>query len=338
MPVTDQRRIVLHAQTRAKLQRSAKQCKDADTRIRFRIVLLADQGWKGRRIGKALGCASSTVSRTLQRFEQYGQAGLIDRREDNGQTKAHDYYIQVVEWILVSTPQAFFHRRPAWTLQLLIDTAKSYTHIKVSCTTMGRLLKKLKVRRGRPKPTATCPWSKRARTVRLAAIAALLEALPKDQAAVWEDEADIDLNPRIGLDYMLPGTQREVPTPGKNVKRYFAAAMDTQSDRVVWVKGSRKNSRLFIDLLETAQNLCREEDHPRGAGQLHDPFQQADQTVVTRRGPEIPPAFPAAVLSGRQPHRAKDLAGDARQCHGESPLRDNRTTDCRSGVLSNTPQ
>jgi len=250
MPVPDQRRIVLHAQTRAKLQRSAKQCKDADTRIRFRIVLLADQGWKGRRIGKALGCASSTVSRTLQRFEQYGQAGLIDRREDNGQTKAHDYYIQVVEWILVSTPQAFFHRRPAWTLQLLIDTAKSYTHIKVSCTTMGRLLKKLKVRRGRPKPTATCPWSKRARTVRLAAIAALLEALPKDQAAVWEDEADIDLNPRIGLDYMLPGTQREVPTPGKNVKRYFAAAMDTQSDRVVWVKGSRKNSRLFIDLLQ----------------------------------------------------------------------------------------
>ena len=49
---------------------------------------------------------------------------------------------------------------------------------------------------------------------------------------------------------MLPGTQRTVPTPGKNVKRYFAAAMDAATDRLVWVKGERKNSRLFIDLLK----------------------------------------------------------------------------------------
>ena len=34
-------------------------------------------------------------------------------------------------------------------------------------------------------------------------------------AAVWEDEADVDLDPRIGPYWMLPGTQREVPTPGK---------------------------------------------------------------------------------------------------------------------------
>ncbi len=246
----DTRRIVLHGQTRAKLERIAKQCKDADTRVRYRIVLLSDQGWSGRRISRALGCCPSTISRTLERFEQYGQAGLIDRREDNGQVKAHDCYIQMVAWILESTPQAFFHRRPTWTQQLLIDTAKAYTGVKVSVTTMGRLLKKLKVRRGRPKPTACCPWSKRARTVRIAAIHALLDALPPNQAAVWEDEADIDLNPRIGLDYMLPGTQRTVPTPGKNVKRYFAAAMDAASDRIAWVKGNRKNSRLFIDLLQ----------------------------------------------------------------------------------------
>jgi hypothetical protein len=32
-----------------------------------------------------LGCSCSTVSRTLDRWEQYGEAGLIDRREDNGQ-------------------------------------------------------------------------------------------------------------------------------------------------------------------------------------------------------------------------------------------------------------
>lgn len=108
---------------------------------------------------------------------------------------------------------------------------------------------RLKVRRGRAKPTAPCPWSEPARRRRVAAIRALVDALPATEACVWEDEAEIDLNPKIGFDYMLPGTQRLVPTPRRNVKRYFEAALDAKTDRLVWVKGERKNSRLFLDLL-----------------------------------------------------------------------------------------
>jgi hypothetical protein len=67
---------------------------------------------------------------------------------------------------------------------------------------------------------------------------------------VWEDEAEIDLNPRIGFDYMPRGVQRAVPTPGKNAKRYRAGAMDATTDRAMWVKGERKNSALFISLLK----------------------------------------------------------------------------------------
>jgi hypothetical protein len=66
-----------------------------------------------------------------------------------------------VAWILQSTPRDFFHCRPTWTRQLLVETAKTYTGVVVSVTTMGRLLKRMKVRRGRPKPTAPCPWSAR---------------------------------------------------------------------------------------------------------------------------------------------------------------------------------
>jgi transposase len=250
MPAMVTRWIVLHPQTRAKRQRDARRCKDADTRIRYRIVLLSDQRWSGKRIAKALGCTGSTVSRTLSRWELYGQAGLIDRREDNGPRKADTLYAQTVQWILESSPREFFHRRPTWTRRLLIETARHYTGVSVSPTTMGRLLKKLKVRRGRPKPDAPCPWSESARKKRVAMIHALIDTLPADQACVWEDEADIDLNPRIGFDWMLPGTQRHVPTPGKNVKRYLAGAMDAKTDRVVWVKGQRKSSRLFIELLK----------------------------------------------------------------------------------------
>lgn len=244
------RRIVLHPRTRAKLQRNARRCRDADTRVRYRIVLLSDQGWSGKRIARALGCSCSTVSRTLSRWEVYGEAGLIDRREDNGCALADEWYAQTVAWILESSPPDFFHRRPTWTKRLLIETARRYTGVTVSRTTMGRVLKKLKVRRGRPKPDAPCPWSERARKRRMKMIHALIDTLPPDETAVWEDEADLDLNPRIGFDWMLPGTQRHVMTPGKNVKRYLAGAMDATTDRLVWVKGERKNSRLFIDLLK----------------------------------------------------------------------------------------
>lgn len=244
-----QRRIVLHPRTREKLQRKARRCKDADTRTRYRIVLRADEGHSGKRISRELGCCPATVSRTLERYETFGEAGLIDRREDNGQTKADELYAQTVLWILQHTPQEHGHRRPTWTQMLLIETARRYTGVTVSRRTMGRLLKRHKVRRGRPKPDAPCPWSKARKDRRMALIHELLGSLPDDQACVWADEADIDLNPRIGLDWMLPGTQRHVMTPGKNVKCYLAGAMDARSDRVMWVKGERKNSRLFIELL-----------------------------------------------------------------------------------------
>src|SRR5882724_4571880 len=246
----DTRRIVLHPRTREKLKRKARRCKDADTRVRYLIVLRSDEGYSGNQIAQTLGCCGATVSRTLTRYASGGEAGLIDRREDNGPRKVDELYAQTVLWILQHTPQEHGHRRPTWTQALLIETVRRYTGVAVSRRTMGRLLRDLKVRRGRPKPTAPCPWSKARKSRRMALIHALIASLPPEQACVWEDEADIDLNPRIGFDYMLPGTQRQVETPGKNVKRYLAGAMDASSERVMWVKGERKNSRLFIELLK----------------------------------------------------------------------------------------
>lgn len=186
----------------------------------------------------------------IDRYLEFGEAGLIDRREDNGRRKLTKSYLLALKEILKSTPQAFGHRRPTWTQQLLIDTARRRTGVKVSRRTMGRALKMLGVRRGRPKPLAPCPWPKKRREAVIGRIQSLIERLPKDQAAVWEDEADLDLNPRIGPDYMLPGTQRTVLTPGKNQKRYLAGAMDAISGKVSWVMGERKNSQLFIAMLK----------------------------------------------------------------------------------------
>jgi len=243
--------IVLQRRQRQRLLRQARRADDPDLRVRYMIVIHSADGWGIDRIAEALGCSAATVSRTRRRWRDAGEAGLVDRREDNGEPKVDEAYVATVRWILQAPPSAYLHRRPTWTLPLLIETARLYAGgVTVSVTTMGRVLALLRARRGRAKPlAASCTWSAARKNRRLAMIAALLKTLPADQACVWVDEVDVDLNPRIGFDWTLPGEQRRVPTPGKNVKRYVAGAMDAASDRVTWVRGDRKNSGLFIGLL-----------------------------------------------------------------------------------------
>ena len=66
---------------------------------------------------------------------------------------------------------------------------------------------------------------------------------------MYEDEVDIHLNPKIGPDWMLPGQQKTVLTPGQNQKRYLAGALDAHTGKLTWVEGERKNSTLFLLLI-----------------------------------------------------------------------------------------
>lgn len=185
----------------------------------------------------------------------------MDRREDNGQVKVDEVYLGRLQEVLHGTAPDHGHRRPTWTQRLLIQTMHRATRVKVSSASMSRALKRIGARLGRPKPTVGhLGWCKSAKNRRLSMIRRLTDTLPPNHAAVWEDEADIDLNPRIGPDWMLPGTQRQVVTPGKNIKRYLAGAMDAVTGRLTWVKGLRKDSGLFIELLKKLLRRYAEEE------------------------------------------------------------------------------
>ena len=77
----------------------------------------------------------------------------------------------------------------------------------------------------------------------------MLDDLPADEVAVYEDEVDIHLNPKIGLDWMNRGQQKQVMTPGQNEKRYLAGGLDARTGEVTWVEAEKKDSMLFIMLL-----------------------------------------------------------------------------------------
>lgn len=242
--------IVLPKPTVRRLDAKARRCDDAHLRIRYRIVVLTARGWSRPRIAEALGCDLSTVSRIRRRWIEEGEAGLIDRREDNGNAKADDHYASDLLDVVACRASDFGHRRTTWTLRLLIDTMASITGLTVSTTTMSRLLKRLRVRHKTPKPLAPCPWTPAARKRCVRGLKRLIERLPRGEVCVWQDETDIDLNPRVGRDWMPPGIRRTVMTPGKNVKHQIAAAMDAVTGRLIWVTGKKKDSGLFIALLK----------------------------------------------------------------------------------------
>jgi transposase len=232
-----------------KLCKQLRRCRNAGVRIRYLIVINLLSGRSAYQTAEVLGVHNTTVYRVARRFRAHGEWSLWDAREDNGQTKLDEHYLSILYRVVRATPQQYGWRRPTWTRELLIETLVRLTGVRIHVTTMSRALALIKARRGRPRPTVGCPWAKAAKTRRLNAIRNVLAALPRRHVAVYEDEVDIHLNPKIGLDWMGYGQQKEVKTPGQNVKRYLAGALDARTGQVHWVEGTRKTSALFIALL-----------------------------------------------------------------------------------------
>jgi transposase len=227
----------------------AKGSPDAVLRCRCKVVLALVAGNSPSKIAQTGLASQSQVYRVIQRFREGRLAGLADRREDNGDSNITWHYEAVLCEVVAVSPQQYGHRRPTWTQELLIKVLKKQTDIRVSVSTMSRLLKRLGIRLGRPKPIVGCPWSKGRKTRRLNKIRKLMAAACPGDVFVYEDEVDIHLNPKIGPDWMLKGTQKEVLTPGKNQKRYLAGALNAKTGQLSWVEGERKTSALFLLLL-----------------------------------------------------------------------------------------
>lgn len=239
----------LSGHVKRRLRRLRRSTSDAGLALRCQMVLHACEKHSSRAIAQMLGCSRSCVSRVIRRFEEHGGAGLYDRREDNGVVKVDDSYLGQLQEVVSKVPLDFGYHRPTWTRELLVAVMRQRTGVSIHPATMSRALKRIGARRGRPKPVVACPWSKRAKNKRLRSIEQTIAQIGDDQVVVYADEVDIHLNPKIGLDWMNRGQQKEVLTPGKNEKRYLAGALDVHSHELICVEGSQKNSMLFIELL-----------------------------------------------------------------------------------------
>jgi transposase len=225
-------------------------CSIAAVRVRYLIIFNLWNGRDARLIETILGVHNTTVYRVAKRFRELGEASLWDGREDNGAEKLSETYLGVLDKIVRSSPLDHGWRRPTWTRELLVETMVRKTGVRIHVGTMSRALALIQARRGKPRPRVKCPWHPAAKTRRLNKIAHLVASLPRNEVAVYEDEVDIHLNPKIGLDWMGLGQQKDVMTPGQNEKRYLAGALDVRTRQLHWVEAEKKDAWLFMHLLK----------------------------------------------------------------------------------------
>jgi transposase len=173
-----------------------RRCRSASLRLRYLIVINLLHVRVAYGTADALGMHNTTVYRVARRFGQHGEWGLLDGREDNGTGKLDERYLDILYALVRSSPQQHGWRRPTWTRELLVETMRRKTGVRIHVATMSRALALIHARRGRPRPTVRCPWSPVVKARRLGAIRHLLATLPRRQVIVYEDEVDIHLNPK----------------------------------------------------------------------------------------------------------------------------------------------
>ena len=234
-----------------KVQIPAKYAKDARFRIRCLIIVNLVRQASPTEIAKMLNCSRTLVYNVSHRFIDQGLAGLVDRREDNGEPFVSEDVIGFLKELVMKTPSDYGYQRSTWSLELIVAILKEELEVVLSRGHLGKVCAANGICYRRPKPIVLCTWKKGMRTRRLNQIQQLLDNIPPGHVVLYVDEVDIHLNPKIGPDWTLKGHQKTVVTPGKNEKRYLAGALNAVTGETTWVESDKKDSDLFIDQLWT---------------------------------------------------------------------------------------
>jgi len=147
----------------------------------------------------------------------------------------------VLRWVTLECPTRYGFVRSRWTCETVVVLLREDYWIRVGRETIRRRLRAADLVWRRPRPVLG-PKDP-AYPVKLGKIRALLRSLPADAVAVFQDEVDINTNPKIGSMWMQRGRQAEVVTPGNNEKRYLSGSLDWRSGRLVVTEGRPRQGR-----------------------------------------------------------------------------------------------
>src|SRR3954468_20713282 len=234
--------------------------KDPDPEVRFRshILLLLADGYTWATVASLLFCSSRTIDRWVKRFQAEGVEGLAGHKPGRPLRLAADWVKVVVEWVTEKTPRDFGFLRSRWCCEAVAILMLELHRVEVSPETVRRWLHRGNLVYRRPRPVVGPKDPER--QAKLDALRTLLAGLPADETAVFQDEVDINTNPKIGSMWMGRGEKATVETPGNNEKRYISGSIHWRTGQVFLTQGKPKQGRdtaLFLAHLDELRSRLR---------------------------------------------------------------------------------
>jgi transposase len=247
--------IRLRAQERNVLLKEVRRGSDPERRLRAHVLLLLDDGWPWSVIVAVLFTSTSTINRWRGRYLAGALRAVLEpprSRRSGWQWWA----VLVIHWVTLQSPRDFGFYRSRWSCGTVVALLREDHGIRVSRETVRRWLDEEGLVWRRPRPVLGPKDPQRAQKLRK--IRALLRDLPADEMAVFEDEVDVNTNPKIGSMWMRRGQQAEVVTPGTNTKRYLAGSLNWRTGEVILSEpGRSRNADLFLAHLDELRRRFR---------------------------------------------------------------------------------
>ncbi len=254
-------RIRLTPATRSVLLGHYRRSADPEARLRAHILLLLDAGHPWATISAVLFCSFSTISRWKRRFESEGIAAVFGRPRGRRRSGVHFWAALVVRWVLTRSPTEFRFARSRWSCEAVAVVLREDLRVAVGRETVRLWLRSAGLVWRRPRPIIRPKDPDR--EWKLQKLRALLHSLPAGETAVFMDEVDVNLNPKVGCMWMKRGQQAEVETPGKNEKRYLAGSIHWRTGRAILTDGKVKEGRSAALFLRHLDDLRRAFRHYR---------------------------------------------------------------------------
>jgi putative transposase len=183
----------------------------------------------------------STISRWRSRYLAEGVDAVLGRPRNGTRWWVQTWSVLAVRWVLTRTPADFRFSRSRWSCEAVAVVLREDYRVRVGRETVRLWLRSAGLVWRRPRPTIRPKDPER--ETKPAALRALLRNLPADETAVFMDEVDVNLNPKVGCQWMRRGEQAAVETPGTNGKRYLAGSIHWRTGRVFVTEGRKKEGR-----------------------------------------------------------------------------------------------
>jgi len=245
----------LKCKQRKRLIRMVRRGRTASQGRRAQAMLYLDEGLSVAETARRLKAARSTVYRWMHWFELGGEQALCWAHPGRSPWTVTDAVVGLIERVVMEEPSTRGYLRSTWTSEMLARVVHQALGVEMHSSTVRRLLPRLGFGWRRSRPTLCKRDPKKSE--KLAAIQHAIENREPHTEVFYVDEADVDLNPKMGFLWTPTATQWAIPTPGTNEKRYLAGALHAHTGKLVYVEAQRKDSELFVRLLLALRRAYR---------------------------------------------------------------------------------